>query len=63
MFVRVDRDRCMGSGACVFECPEVFAQDEQGMVVLLTENPGEGLRDAVLAAEEACPVQCIEVDE
>jgi ferredoxin len=51
MFVIADRDRCMGSGACAFECPEVFAQDEQGIVVLLTDNLDQSLRDAVLAAD------------
>jgi ferredoxin len=63
MFVKADGDRCMGSGACVFECPGVFAQDEQGTVVLLTERPDESLREAVQAAAESCPVQCIEVED
>jgi ferredoxin len=63
MKVVVDQDRCMGSGACVFECPEVFAQDDSGMVVLLNERPEEGLRGAVQAAAESCPVACISIDE
>lgn len=63
MRVKVDRDRCMGSGACVFEAPEVFAQDDDGIVVLLTERPDEGLFPAVRAAAAACPVICIDVEE
>jgi ferredoxin len=62
MNVTVDRNRCMGSGACVFECPEVFAQDDSGVVILLTQRPDEGLRDAVQAAADACPVECISVE-
>jgi ferredoxin len=63
MTVKVDKDRCMGSGACVFECPEVFAQDKTGIVVLLTDRPEEGLRHTVQAAAAACPVACISVEE
>jgi ferredoxin len=63
MRVSVDRDRCMGSGACVFEAPEVFAQDESGIVVLLTERPDEGLYASVQAAANACPVVCINVED
>lgn len=63
MHVLIDQDRCMGSGACVFECPEVFAQEEHGLVVLLTEHPDESQREAVLAAIDACPVQCIELED
>ena len=53
----------MASGACVLECPEVFAQDAEGVVVVLNEHPGEQLRDAVLAAADSCPAVCIEVDD
>jgi ferredoxin len=63
MYVTADRNRCMGSGACVFEAPEVFTQDEQGVVVLLTERPDEIHREAVLAAVDACPVLCIEAED
>jgi ferredoxin len=52
----------MGSGACVFECPEVFAQDDEGIVLLLTEAPDESLRPSAILAAEACPVACITVD-
>jgi ferredoxin len=62
MRVEADRDRCMGSGACVFECPEVFAQDDEGIVLLLTEAPDESQRASVVLAAEACPVACITVD-
>jgi ferredoxin len=30
MRVEIDADRCIGSGACVIACPEVFSQDEGG---------------------------------
>lgn len=63
MNVKVERDRCMGSGACVFEAPEVFDQDDEGIVVLLTEKPEQSVLDKARAAAEVCPVACISVDE
>ena len=40
MKVVVDQSRCVGAGQCVLVAPEVFDQrDEDGIVVLLQENP------------------------
>ena len=60
MRVQVDADKCIGSGACVRACPEVFTQDDAGIVVLLDETPRMELHEAVLEAERACPAEVIE---
>jgi ferredoxin len=60
MRVEVDPDKCIGSGACVRACPEVFGQDESGVVVLLAETPAPELQDKVREAERACPASVIE---
>ena len=40
MKVSVDQDKCISSGQCVSHASEVFDQrDEDGVVVLLNENP------------------------
>ena len=62
MQVSVDRDRCMGSGNCVVECPEVFSQEQDGTVILLDARPPEELREKVMAAVGGCPAVCISVD-
>jgi ferredoxin len=59
MLVKIDRDRCIGSGACVIACPEVFGQDDDGMVVLLDPAPPPELYDKVWEAGEACPASVI----
>lgn len=59
--LRVDRDRCAGSGMCALTAPEVFDQDdEDGRVLLLDARPPAG--PAATAAREAaglCPAGAI----
>ena len=55
--IRIDRDRCMGSGNCVFWAPETFDLGEDGysVVVDATATDEERLR----VATEGCPVGAI----
>ena len=42
MKIEANRDVCIGAGMCVMNAPEVFDQDDDGVVVLLTvEVPAE----------------------
>jgi ferredoxin len=59
VLVNIDRDRCIGSGACVIACPEVFGQDGDGLVVLLDEFPPRQFQDRVQEATDACPASVI----
>jgi ferredoxin len=63
MKVVVETDNCIASGACVLECPEVFDQDDDGLVVLLTDSPGEQLHAGVRSAAAACPAAVILIEE
>ncbi|MEU9463766.1 ferredoxin [Streptomyces sp. NPDC058322] len=64
MKVIVDQNKCVASGQCVLTTPEVFDQrEEDGIVVLLTENPPERLADEVRQAAALCPAQAIWVEE
>ena len=53
--VAADRAVCIGSGNCVFTAPDVFDQDEDGLVVLLTALVPPSDADAVRAAVAHCP--------
>ena len=53
----------MASGACVLAAPQVFAQDEVGLVVVLQDAPEEALRAHVEAAVRACPAAVITLEE
>ena len=41
MRITADRDACVGSGQCVLTEPDVFDQDDDGLVTLLTERTSE----------------------
>ncbi|MEC3982254.1 ferredoxin [Amycolatopsis sp. H20-H5] len=64
MKVLIDQDKCVGAGQCVLASPDVFDQrDEDGVVVLLTENPAAELYEEVREAARICPALAIELDE
>ncbi|MEV8503775.1 ferredoxin [Actinoplanes sp. NPDC051475] len=61
--VRADRDVCIGAGNCVLTLPQVFDQDDDEGLVVVTDpdaggQPDELLRRAVLM----CPSGAITVD-
>lgn len=60
--VIVDRDLCQDHGQCVFAAPQVFELDEEGALVVLQQEAGEDLRDAVEEAADVCPVQAITIE-
>jgi ferredoxin len=61
MRVEIDADKCIGSGACVIACPEVFSQDEGGVVILLDPSPPAEVHEQVHEAVRACPAEVISV--
>jgi ferredoxin len=60
MKVVVDEHRCISAGNCVLAEPAVFAQrEDDGVVVLLDENPPDELAHSVAEAIDVCPAQAI----
>lgn len=59
--VTVYAERCAASGTCQKIAPQVFSADANGWVVLLDANPAPEDLDAVLEAQDACPLSVIEV--
>ncbi|WP_409182958.1 ferredoxin [Amycolatopsis sp. VS8301801F10] len=63
MKVAIDQSRCVGAGQCVLVAPEVFDQrDDDGIVLLLQENPPAELHAKAKEAAQLCPALAIEVD-
>lgn len=64
MKVIVDQYICASSGNCVMNAPEVFDQrEEDGVVVLLTEQPSAEQTEGVRQAVAACPAHAIDLEE
>ncbi len=64
MKIQVDEQKCCAGGQCVLAAPEVFDQrDEDGIVVLLNQQPGPELHDSVREAAQICPAAAIFVQE
>ena len=58
--VKVDRDLCIGAGACVAEAPEAYQFDDENIAV-----PQPGAKDVsdekLLETARACPASAIVV--
>jgi ferredoxin len=64
MKVSVDEDKCCGAGQCVLIAPEVFDQrEDDGIVILLDEEPLEQFHATVREAASVCPADAIRVSE
>ena len=64
MRVTVDQDKCVSSGMCVMNSPDVFDQrDDDGVVVLLVENPSPEVAGITRDAAAACPALAIHIEE
>lgn len=59
----IDRELCVMAGQCVIAAPEVFDQDDDGIAILLDENPPDSEQGNVNAAIDACPARAIWYDE
>jgi ferredoxin len=64
MKVTVDQDICASSGNCVMHAHEIFDQrDDDGVVVLLNENPPADQADNARKAAAGCPALAIHIEE
>ena len=63
MKVKVNRDSCIGCGACAAICDEDFEIDDEGLSVAKTEDVQEDKKQEVQDAADSCPTGAIEVEE
>ena len=61
MGVEVNRDACVGAGQCALVAPDVFDQDDDGIVQLLESEPEGSMLDAANRAARLCPARAIAV--
>jgi ferredoxin len=64
MKVTVDQDKCVSSGQCVLNASDLFDQrDDDGVVVLLNDNPADEQAQNARKAAAACPALAIQIEE
>ncbi|SFT41060.1 ferredoxin [Geodermatophilus amargosae] len=61
MRVTVDRELCVGSGACEVLAPDVFEVDDDGAVRVLQAEPDD--EDAVRQAAQQCPTRALSLED
>ena len=63
MTVKVNRDACIGCGACAAICDSVFEIDDEGISTVVVENVSEENQEEIQDAVDSCPTGAIEVEE
>ncbi len=63
MKVKVNRDTCIGCGACAAICDDVFEIDDEGLSVAKVEEVEDSKKQEVQDAADSCPTGAIEVEE
>lgn len=53
----IDEDECIGCGACVDSCPDVFIMNDDNIAEV--SNPDGASEEEIQDAIEGCPVECI----
>lgn len=64
MNLKVDKDICIGCGACAAICPDVFEIDDDGLAKSIVDVVPEEVNEDAVDAKEGCPVDAIkEINE
>ncbi len=63
MKVKVNKNACIGCGACTGICPDVFLFDDDGLAKVIVDEVKEEEKEAVIEASENCPTSAIETNE
>lgn len=63
MIAKVDKDTCIGCGACPSICPEVFQMEDDGLAAAYVNPVPTTVEDTAQEAAEGCPVEAIHIDK
>ncbi|MFG2138559.1 ferredoxin [Streptomyces sp. NPDC048650] len=61
MRVTADRNVCVGAGMCALNAPDVFDQDDDGLVTVLRSAPEGDDEPAAREAGHLCPSGAIQI--
>ncbi len=60
MKVTVNKDLCIGCGACAAICEDVFELNDEGLSEVIVDKVSEDDEESVKEAIESCPTSAIE---
>lgn len=60
MELKVNKDLCIGCGACQAVCPEVFELEDDGLARAKVSSVKDEFKDDAIDALEGCPTSAIE---
>lgn len=60
MKLKVNKDLCIGCGACQATCSEVFQIDDDGLAKVIVDEIPQNLEEDAIDAKEGCPTDAIE---
>jgi len=60
MELKVNKDLCIGCGACQAVCPEVFELEDDGLARAKVNSVKDEVKDDAIDALEGCPTSAIE---
>lgn len=63
MFATVDKDACIGCGACPDICPEVFKLEDDGLAEAYKNPVPSEFEASAKEAAEGCPTEAIHLEE
>ena len=63
MKVVIDKERCLMSGECYYNHPEVFRMDDEGYPVVLIDQLEQQALQRVNEAIEVCPAVAISLTD
>ena len=63
MKIVIHPEKCCGSGQCVVNAPQLFDQQDDGIVILLDAQPAPQLHETARFAASICPALAIEIHE
>jgi len=59
--IKIDKEKCIGCGACTIVAPDIFELDENGKSRVKTNAFLN--KELIKQATESCPVQAIEISD
>ena len=64
MKLKVNKNLCIGCGACQAIVDEVFQIEDDGLATVIVDEINDDLKDDALDAKDGCPTDAIEeIDE